>query len=235
MTTWYEILGHTCAILHLILQFPSSQDTKLDIPRIVFVKFSRFWNWNTKLFVAYSSCQLLVHWFPNSKHSVNFYLMGSSKKLTILKPTLLLTCIALLILFLQRMVWPSNLDFSAPKFPQADGFEQWLFEQGRRKARIARVCGNKTKRRQNDKFGFYFNEEHNLLFCNQPKVGLPQFISCIMKSGAFSGVFPSARRARIRSRARMRLSSTLRGKRSPQKSFTYVLTNQGTDSPKPPF
>ena len=35
----------------------------------------------------------------------------------------------------------------------------------------------KTKgRRNNDKFNFYFNEEHNLLFCFQPKVGLSSLV-----------------------------------------------------------
>ena len=107
--------------------------------------------------------------------------MGSCKNLTIL--LLLLTCSLLLLLLLLRMLSPSHSAFSTTKLPQASGFEEWIFEQRRRKARIARACSNKTKTRNNDRLAFYFNEEHNLLFCFHPKVGITQFISCIHHSG----------------------------------------------------
>ena len=102
--------------------------------------------------------------------------MASSKKLTtVSKLTFLLSYIVLLLLLLRHATLPpqSNSAFSAPKPARASrGFKEWLFEQERRKAKIARACGNKTKERNNDKLSLLFNEEHNLLFCFQPKVRL---------------------------------------------------------------
>ena len=52
------------------------------------------------------------------------------------------------------------------------GFEAWLGEQQNRKGRIARVCSKDGPNKSNwtKKYMFNFNEEHNILFCAQPKV-----------------------------------------------------------------
>ena len=92
--------------------------------------------------------------------------MGSFNKLTIHKlALLLLTFILLLLLRLRQAILSPSITDSCqtPKLaPASSRFEEWLFEQESRRARIARACGNKTKgRRNNDKFNFYFNEDDN--------------------------------------------------------------------------
>ena len=100
--------------------------------------------------------------------------MGSSTKLTTIpKMTFLLTFSVLLHLFLiQANPWSNSLWRNSPKPQASSGFEEWLSEQQRRKARIERICWNKTKQTNNLKLSLHYNKEHNLLFCRQPKVGL---------------------------------------------------------------
>ena len=113
--------------------------------------------------------------------------MISTKKLTPSKYTLPLLFFTLLLILLVPRLLPllHHPHLHSHTETKDNGLEEWLLNQERRRARIAKFCDNRVKQQNFDRLHFHLNKEHNLVFCFQPKVRLSNLMSiCLSQVGS---------------------------------------------------